>query len=74
MLGDKKKAISIILSGINRKEKVKPEYYQSESEESEQSEDVDEGLEAAAEDLMSALESKDVSSFAKALKDFISMC
>ena len=75
MMGDKKKALSIIIAGIGGgKKPEKEEDYEKESEESEDEGDFDEGLKAAADDILTAISTKDSDMLSKALRDFVSMC
>jgi hypothetical protein len=70
----KEEALKAILSSIKKpeaKEKSESEY-KSPEERAEEGED--EGLVAAAEDVLSAIESKDAAALASAIKSLVSMC
>jgi hypothetical protein len=73
MMGDKKKALSIIIAGLGggKKPEKEGEY---ESEESEGEEESDEGLKSAADDILTAISTKDSDMLSKALRDFVAMC
>ena len=66
---NKKKALGAIREGLTGK---KPEVEVEVETEGEG--ESDEGLKAAADDILSALSSKDSDMLARALKDFVSMC
>ena len=66
---NKKKALGAIMEGLKGK---KPEVEVEVETEGEG--ESDEGLKAAADDILSALSSKDSDMLARALKDFVSMC
>lgn len=71
MLGDKKKMVADILLAIGRpKKEEKPEMSESEEEPSE----MDAGLEAAAEDVLSAIKRSDARALAEAMKALVEMC
>jgi hypothetical protein len=69
---DKKRAMSIIIAGLNGKKPDKESEY--DSEESEGEGESDEGLKAAADDILTAIEAKDSDMLSKALRDFVGMC
>lgn len=75
MMGDKKKALSIIIAGLGGGKKPEKEsgYAESESEGEDESES-DEGLKAAADDILTAISTKDSDMLSKALRDFVAMC
>lgn len=74
MMGDKKKALSIIIAGLGGgKKPEKEEGYEKEGE-SEDEGESDEGLKAAADDILTAISTKDSDMLSKALRDFVSMC
>ena len=67
LLGDKKKAISMVLSG-------KPEGLGPQSHEEKVETDYSAAMNSAAAEVMSAIETKDVSRLAKALESFDEVC
>ena len=73
MMGDKKKALSIIIAGLGGK---KPEDKSSSEDEGEDDEEeiTDEGIKAVADDILTAISAKDSDMLASALRDFIAMC
>lgn len=71
LMGDKKKALSIIIANLGgKKSEKKSEDYEEEGEEGES----DEGLKAAADDVLTAIAAKDSDMLSKALRDFVGMC
>lgn len=75
MMGDKKKIASVILSKLTGKSN---EYEEGKDHNASQIEKGDsgysEGYEAAASEMLEALDQKDNIKFSKALKHFIQMC
>lgn len=79
MAGDKKKAITLIINKMKDKSYDGMKESNEKAMEAPQNEMGDEvdnsmGLNAAAEEMMSAMERKDASAFAAALKSFMEMC
>jgi hypothetical protein len=71
LMGDKKRALSIIIAGLGGKKSEK----ESEEKEYEEEEgESDEGLKAAADDILTAIAAKDSDMLSKALSDFVGMC
>ena len=66
---NKKKALGAIMEGFNAKKPAVEVEIETEGEG-----ESDEGLKAAADDILSALSSKAPGMLAQALKDFVSMC
>jgi hypothetical protein len=81
MIPDKKKAVSVIVAGIKpKKSEPKEEGGSADFVDKGDDEDegglpeVDPGLEAAADDVLAAIEGKDAATLAQALKDFFYLC
>jgi hypothetical protein len=70
MKDDKKKAVGIIIAKAGKPDK------QAEGPEEDQGEQPEdsEGMKTAAEEILSAVESKDASALVEALKSFYEMC
>jgi len=71
---DKKKAVLSILAMKPKKEAGAPTAPKEEEMEEEAEEEVSMDLEAAADDVLAAFESKDPAGLAKALKAFMGLC
>jgi hypothetical protein len=76
MRGDKKKALSIIIAGLGggKKPENESDYESEESQEEDEEEESDEGLKSAADDILTAISTKDSDMLSKALRDFVAMC